>query len=49
MKHRCGCGNDTFTVEVYEYDAHARTSQSTHMTTKVDHLVCTDCGREQSV
>lgn len=50
MRKTCsGCGSQAFHVEMREYDAHARTSQSTNMVTEVSKLVCTDCGKEYSV
>lgn len=50
MKKTCtGCGTQTFYVEMREYDAHARTSQSTNMVTEVTTLTCSDCGAEYSV
>lgn len=50
MKKTCsGCGCQEFHVELREYDAHARTSQSTNMVTEIDTLICSECGDEYSV
>lgn len=50
MKKNCDeCGNSEFTVELIEYDSHARTSQSTNMVTEVEKLICIDCGEEYHV